>query len=126
MSCSVRPASWTALGAPLRDFLRMVRVVDVHDVKRTRAIVGQEDVRPVLRVLVDERRVHAGRDALRELGDRLGVRGSSVDAMTMPFLRSDAPSRVKTRTFPSGVVMMSFHAPCVRHDRVRDPASPDR
>ena len=28
--------------------------------------------------------------------------------MTMPFLRSLAPSRVKTRNFPSGVVITSF------------------
>ena len=28
--------------------------------------------------------------------------------MTMPFFRSAAPSRVKTRYLPSGVVMMSL------------------
>ena len=38
----------------------------------------------------------------------LGWAGSSSEQMMMPFFRSAAPSRVKTRNFPSGVVMMSF------------------
>ncbi len=37
-----------------------------------------------------------------------GCFGSSSEQITMPFLRSLAPSRVKTRNLPSGVVMMSF------------------
>ena len=37
-----------------------------------------------------------------------GCAGSSMDAMTMPFFRSEAPSRVKTRNLPSGVDMTSF------------------
>ena len=37
-----------------------------------------------------------------------GWSGSSSDAKTTPFLRSAAPSRVKTRYFPSGVVITSF------------------
>ena len=37
-----------------------------------------------------------------------GWRGSCVSAMTMPFFRSAAPSRVMTSVFPSGVVMMSL------------------
>jgi hypothetical protein len=37
-----------------------------------------------------------------------GCAGSSSEQMTMPFFRSLAPSRVKTRNLPSGVVMTSF------------------
>jgi len=37
-----------------------------------------------------------------------GCRGSSSEAKTTPFFRSAAPSRVKTRNFPSGVVITSF------------------
>ena len=37
-----------------------------------------------------------------------GCAGSLSSQMTMPFLRSDAPSRVNTRYLPSGVVMMSL------------------
>ena len=57
---------------------------------------------------VDEGAVHPALHALRELGDLFGCRGSSSVAMTMPFFRSDAPSRVKTIVPPSGVVMMSL------------------
>ncbi len=38
----------------------------------------------------------------------LGCLGSSSEQMTIPFLRSLAPSRVKTRNLPSGVVITSF------------------
>ena len=47
--------------------------------------------------------------ALGELGDHLRVeRIVEWTQMTMPFLRSDAPSRVKTRYLPSGVVITSL------------------
>ena len=38
----------------------------------------------------------------------LGWAGSSREAITMPFFRSEAPSRVKTRNLPSGVVITSL------------------
>jgi hypothetical protein len=38
----------------------------------------------------------------------LGCSGSSVEAMTMPFFRSAAPSRVKTMNLPSGVDITSL------------------
>ena len=37
-----------------------------------------------------------------------GCSGSCVSAMTMPFFRSAAPSRVITSVLPSGVVIMSL------------------
>ena len=37
-----------------------------------------------------------------------GCAGSAVEAMTIPFLRSAAPSRVNTIHLPSSVVMRSF------------------
>ena len=61
------------LRPPLATLLGMRRVGDVDDVQRARAVVREVDVRAELRLLVNERRVHAGGDAVREFGDLLRV-----------------------------------------------------
>ena len=62
-----------AVGAPLAGADRMRGVGEVDDVDGAGAVVGDEDVAAVLRVLVDEGGVHPPRDPVGELGDDPGM-----------------------------------------------------
>ncbi len=72
MSCRVRPASGR-LVRHCATSVGLVRIVDVDDVHRAGAVVREEHEGAVLLLLIDERRVHTGGDALGELGDDLRV-----------------------------------------------------
>ena len=82
----------------------MVWVVDVEHVQRARAVVGDVYMLAVLGVLVDERRVHAGRDTIGELRDHLGVEwvlerreDHAVLAIRRPFARVHEELAVRCR-----------------------------
>src|SRR5690606_22178151 len=115
-----RAAGVGPVGAPLRGFLRMVRVADVHDVDGAGAVVGQVDVGAVLLLPVHERRMHAGVDAFGEFGDDLRVRrvlDGSDDDPVLPVRRAFTG---KDQELPVGRGHDVVHAAGVGDHRVGD------
>ena len=94
----------TAFRLPPRDFLRVIRVVDVENVQRARAVVREIEERAELVLLVHEDRMHAAGDALGELGDHFRMRriveradDDAVLAIARAFAREDEKLSVGER-----------------------------
>ena len=114
------PGIRTILGLPEADLPRMVRIVDVEHMQRAGAVVGDEDVLAVLRVLVDERRVHTGGDAVGELGDRLRVQRILERREHHPVLPVTCALAREDEELAIGRGHHVIHASRVGDDRVGD------
>ena len=90
------PRCCRARRLPLRHLASGARVVMSITCDRARPVVREIHVRPELRLLVDEAECTPAVTPSVNSLIAFGCSGSCVSAMTMPFLRSAAPSRVKT------------------------------
>ncbi len=107
-----------AVGVPLAGADRMRGVGEVDDVDGAGAVVGDEDVAAVLRVLVDVDRVHARGDAVGELRDLLRVQriaGVGDDDAVLPVGGSLAG---EDHDVAVGGGLHVVHEAGVRHDRI--------
>src|SRR5262249_38706562 len=114
VASGVRP-----VGAPLAGTGGLGRVGDVDDVDGAGAVVGDEHVAAVLRMLVDVHRMHAGGHAVGELRELLRVQrivGVGDDDAVLPVGRALTGEH---HVVAVGRGLHVIHEAHVRHDRVR-------